>query len=125
MSEERRNKGNLRERTKAFALRVIRLYAALPKTGAARVMGEQILRSGTSVGAQYREGWRSRSDAEFVSKLQSGLQELEETQYWMELLVEGGLVEAQRLEGLMAEGDELAAMLMSSVKTVKERLKKL
>jgi len=69
------------ERTKAFALRIIRLYTALPKSTEAQVIGKQVLRSGTSVGAHVREGKRSRSDAELVSKIEGGLQELEETVY--------------------------------------------
>jgi four helix bundle protein len=81
---------DLKTRTKAFALRVIRLYSALPQTPVAQVIGKQLLRSGTSVGAHYREGARSRSDAEFISKLEGALQELEETAYWLELLGESG-----------------------------------
>jgi four helix bundle protein len=78
---------DLRARTKAFALAVVRLYARLPKTSAeGQVPGRQMLRSGTSVGAHYREAYRSRSDAEFISKIEGGLQELEETTYWLELL---------------------------------------
>jgi len=69
---------DLRERTKQFALRIIRLYAALPKSAVAQVVGKQMLRSGTSVGAHYREAWRARSDAEFVSKMEGALQELDE-----------------------------------------------
>jgi four helix bundle protein len=92
---------DLRSRTKQLALRIIRLYGALPGTTVAHVLGKQLLRSGTSVGAQYREGYRARSSAEYVSKLQSGLQELEETSYWLELLAEGGLVPAERLAELV------------------------
>ena len=75
------DKYDLRARTKAFALRVIRLYVALPKTTEAQVIGKQVLRSGTSVGALYREAKRARSTSEFVSKIEGGLQELEETVY--------------------------------------------
>lgn len=83
---------DLRVRTKAFALRIIRVFGALPRTIEAQVIGKQVLRSGTSVGAHYREACRARSDAEFVSKIEGGLQELEETCYWLELLVESGIV---------------------------------
>src|SRR4051794_33106305 len=83
---------DLRKRTKQYALRVIRLYTALPTTTQAQVIGKQLLRSGTSVGAHYREGCRARSTAEFVNKLQGGLQELEETSYWLELLAESGIL---------------------------------
>jgi four helix bundle protein len=86
MSDQRHD---LRTRTKQFALRIIRLFGALPDTVVAQVLGKQVLRSGTSVGAHYREGHRARSTAEFVSKLEVGLQELDETSYWLELLVEG------------------------------------
>jgi four helix bundle protein len=78
---------DLRTRTKQFALRIIRLYGALPSGNVAQVLGKQLLRSGTSVGAHYREGCRARSTAEFVSKLEVGLQELDESAYWLELLV--------------------------------------
>ena len=83
---------DLRKRTKAFALRIVRMYVSLPKTSEAQVLGKQVLRSGTSPGAQYREAYRSRSTAEFTSKIEGGLQELEETAYWLELLVESGIV---------------------------------
>ena len=109
------------KRTKVFALRVIRLYAALPKTTEAQIVGKQVLRSGTSVGAHVREGKRSRSDAELISKIEGGLQELEETVYWLELLGESGIVKAERLDELMKEADELIAILVTSAKTVKQR----
>ncbi|HEY0049727.1 MAG TPA: four helix bundle protein [Pyrinomonadaceae bacterium] len=79
---------DLKTRTKSFALRIIKLYKALPNTVEAQIIGKQILRSGTSAGAQYREGTRARSNAEFISKIESALQELEETAYWLELLIE-------------------------------------
>lgn len=81
MTEEKGK--DLKLRTKNFALRIIKLFSALPKQTEAQVIGKQILRSGTSVGAQYREACRARSDAEFISKIESGLQELEETMYWL------------------------------------------
>jgi len=108
-------------RTKEFALRVVRLYSALPKTTEAQVLGKHVLRSGTSVGAQLREGKRSRSDAEMISKTEGALQELEETVYWFELLTESGIVKAQSLAPLMKEADELTAILVTSVKTMKSR----
>ena len=113
--------GDLKQRTKDFALRIIRLYCSLPKTTEAQVLGRQILKSGTSVGAHYREGMRARSDAEFISKLEGGLQELEETEYWLELLSESHIVEAEKLSELFQEANELMAMLTASVKTVKKR----
>jgi four helix bundle protein len=111
---------DLRERTKAFALRIVRLYSSLPKTGLAQVLGRQVLRSGTSVGAQYREACRARSTAEFISKIESGLQELEETAYWLELLSDSGVVPAKRLASLQQEADELTAILASSAMTAKK-----
>jgi four helix bundle protein len=111
---------DLRKRTKDFALRIIRLYQALPKTNEARILGYQVLRSGTSVGANFGEGVRARSSAEFVSKMETALQELEETAYWLELLQEIGAV-GSRLENLLKETDELTAILVASVKTVKRR----
>jgi four helix bundle protein len=112
---------DLRTRTKAFALRIIRLYASLPKTTEAQVLGKQILRSGTSVGAHYHEARRARSTAEFVSKIEGGLQELEETIYWLDLLIESKIVSASRLDDLHSEAEELTAILVSSVKTAKLR----
>lgn len=112
---------DLRERTKVFALRIIRLYASLPKTTEAQVIGKQLLRSGTSVGAHYREAHRSKSTADFISKMEGGLQELDETAYWLELLTEGGIVPAQRLADLQKETDELIAIFVASVKTAKSR----
>lgn len=109
------------ERTKAFALRIVRLYAALPKTTEAQVLGKQVLRSGTSVGAHVREGKRGRSDAEMISKTEGALQELEETGYWLELLGESGIVKANLLKDLMKEADELTAILVTSAKTMKAR----
>ena len=110
---------DLKFRTKSFALRIIKLYSALPKTTEAQVIGKQILRSGTSVGAQYAEATRARSTAEFVSKIESGLQELEETLYWMELLVDSGIFKVEKLQNLQKEAEELMAILVSSVKTAK------
>jgi len=118
MNERPRDIG---ERTKAFALRIVRLYAALPKTTEAQVIGKQVLRSGTSVRAHVREGKRSRSNAELISKIESGLQELEETVYWLELLVESKIVTADRIKNLLNEADELIAILVTSVKTLKQR----
>jgi four helix bundle protein len=111
----------LRERTTDFALRTIRLHSAIPKTVAAQVIGKQVLRSGTSVGAQYREARRARSRAEFVSKMDAALQELEETDYWLELLVKGTIVPAKRLADLRAETKELIAIFTASSKTAKSR----
>ena len=112
---------DLRERSTEFALRVIRLYAALPKNSVAQVLGKQVLRSGTSVGAQYREAHRARSTSEFISKMGGALQELEETGYWLDLLVRGNVVSAKRLADLRRETDELTAIFFSSIRTARKR----
>ena len=112
---------DLGRRTKSFALRIIRLYGALPKSTVAQVLGTQILRSGTSVGSHYREGSRGRSNAEFISKLEGGLQELEETTYWMELIIEANILGGARLATLMDEARQLNAILTTCVKRAKLR----
>ncbi len=114
---------DLRRRTKLFALRIIRLFNALPTTTAAQVIGKQLLRSGTSVGAHYREGTRARSNAEFISKLEGGLQELEESAYWLELLADADILHAGSLADILKEADELTAILVTCVKNAKQRMK--
>jgi four helix bundle protein len=111
----------LSDRSKQFALRIIRLFSALPNTDLARVIGKQLLRSGTSVGANYREACRARSNAELISKLGIVTQELDETIYWMELLVEGEVVPAARLAELQTEAEELLKIFVTSIKTTKQR----
>lgn len=110
---------DLRERTKKFALRIIKVYQSLPKTGEAQVLGKQVLRSGTSVGAQYREACRAKSPADFVNMMGGALKELDETAFWLELLVEGGIVPAAKLKDLQKETDELIAIFVSSINTSK------
>ena len=114
-----KEKQDLKVRTKQFALRKIRLYTSLPKTTAAQVMGRQALNSGTSVGAQYREAQRAKSDADFISKVEGSLQELDETAYWLELLRDSGMVSAEKLHPLLKETDELTAIFVTIVKKVK------
>src|SRR6266567_3057742 len=111
---------DLRTRTRQYAVRIIRLFCALPKTIEAQVLGKQLLRCGTSVGAHYREGHRARSTAEFISKLEGGLQELDETAYWLDLLVEGDIIPENRLADLLQETNELTAILVTCVKRAKE-----
>jgi four helix bundle protein len=111
---------DLRDRTKAFALRIIRMSAVVPRSPAGDIIGKQVLRSGTSVGAHYREACRSRSVAEFISKMEGGLQELDETAYWLELLADGAVVPAKRLADLRKETDELLAIFTASVRTAKK-----
>jgi four helix bundle protein len=107
---------DLRNRTLRFALRIVRMFGSLPKTAPALVIGKQVLRSGTSVGANYREAYRGRSKAEFIAKCGDSLRELEETAYWLELLVEGELVTAAKLAPLRQECDELTAIFVTIVK---------
>src|SRR6516162_428664 len=116
---QRAGRVDLRVRTKQFALRVIRLFAALPRRPEADVIGKQVLRSGTSVGANFREAHRARSDAEFLAKLGDCLKELEETCYWLELLVEGEIVPPDRLAPLQDECNQLIAILTTISKKVK------
>lgn len=106
---------DLKVRTKEFALRIIRLYSALPPKLEAQILGKQVLRSGTSVGAQYREAGRARSAAEYISKVQGSLQELEETAYWLELLVESQIIDSEKLKGLLQETSELIAIFTTLV----------
>ncbi len=106
-------------RTKEFALRVIRLYCSLPKSTQAQVLGKQALRSGTSVGANFREAKRSRSKSEFIAKVGDCLKELDETSYWLELLVESGIISSAKMKGLYQECDELIAILTTISKKTK------
>jgi four helix bundle protein len=110
---------DLRVRTKKFALRMIKLYQSLPETGEAQVIGKQVLRSGTSVGAQYRDARRAKSPADFVNMMGGSLKELDETAYWLELLVEGEIIPAAKLADLQKETDELTAIFVSSINTSK------
>src|ERR1039457_5044454 len=108
---------DLRSRTKLFARRVIRLYAALPKTDVvAQVLGKQMLRSGTSVGANYREAYRARSKAEFISKTGDCLKEADETLYWLDLILDESFVRPHRLQPLLREADELVAIFTTIAK---------
>jgi four helix bundle protein len=111
---------DLQDRTKRFALNVIRTFATIRKTTEAQVLAKQILRSGTSVGANYREAYRGRSKAEFIAKCGDSLRELEETAYWLELLVDGKIVAAETLADLRRECDELIAIFVTILKRSKE-----
>jgi four helix bundle protein len=111
----------LEARTKEYARRVIRLYSSLPRSGAAQVIGHQLLRSGTSIGANCREAMRSRSKAEFNAKLGDSLKEASESEYWLELLSGESLVQPKRLQPLVEETRELLAMLIASIKTARGR----
>jgi four helix bundle protein len=112
---------DLKPRTKWYALRVIHMFTALPRTEVARVLGRQVLRSGTSVGANYREAYRARSTSEFISKLGDCLKELEETGYWLELLVDSGSVSSRKMAALLQETNELLAIFTTISKKTKAR----
>jgi four helix bundle protein len=111
---------DLRERTKQFALRIIRMFAALPKTTVAQVLGKQVLRSGTSIGANYREAFRGRSKAEFIAKCGDSLREVEETAYWLELLAESEIVPVGKLASIRQDYDELIAIFVTILKRSRE-----
>ena len=119
MDDEGQNPPDLSERTKVFALRVIKMFSALLKSEVARVLGKQILRSGTSVGANYREAHRARSKAEFIAKVGDCLKELDETAYWLELLSESAIVPVPKLASLRDECDQLLAIFTTISKKAK------
>lgn len=125
MGKKGDKKQDLRERTKVFASHIIRLYVSLPRRRTeVAVVGKQMLRSGTSVAANYREASRARSDAEFVSKIETCTQEADETQLWLELLRDDcGIVDLE-LEFLHQEADELIAIFTVMSKSVKARMKR-
>jgi len=109
----------LRTRTKTFALRIIRLTEALPDNGVGRVIKGQLLRCGTSVGANYRSAKRAKSTADFISKMGTVEEEADESMYWMELIVESDLMKESLVSPLYQEADEILAMVVASIKTAK------
>ncbi len=113
----------LRKRTGEFALRVIRLFRALPEEEA-RIIGKQMLRSGTSVAANYRAVCRARSSREFISKMGVVVEEADETVFWLELLVESGIVARPLLDSLLTEANELLAIFAASQRTARARSRK-
>jgi four helix bundle protein len=111
---------DLRQRTKEFALQIVWMFSGLPKTTEAQVLGKRALRSGTSVGANYCEAYRARSEPEFIAKCGDSLRELEETAYWLELLVDGRIVAPEKLNNLRQECSELIAIFVTILKRSKE-----
>jgi four helix bundle protein len=109
----------LRQRTKDYAVRIVRLVRALKRSDEGQIIGRQLLRSGTSVGANYRAACRARSKAEFAAKMGIVLEETDESPFWLELILETGLMKPHRLASLLAETNELIAIFASSLKTVK------
>ncbi len=110
----------LKHRTKAFAIRIVKLFRSLPKTEEARIIGRQVLRSGTSVAANYRAVCRARSKAEFISKIGVVVEEADETVFWLEMLVETKIVPAQKLADLLKEANELLAIFAASQRTARK-----
>lgn len=119
MSEGLSKPEELRNRTKRFALRIIRLFQHLPHSGEAQVIGKQLLRAGTSVGANYRAAGRARSKAEFVSKIGVVVEEADEVVFWLECLMESGIVKPGLLTSLLAEANELLAIFAASQRTAR------
>src|SRR5438270_4013686 len=112
---------DLKDRTREYSLRVIRLYSSLPQSPVAQVIGKQLLRSGTSVGANYREGIRARSRSEYAAKLNIALMELEESLYWLELLEGANVFPARKLASLKSETSELSAIFVCLIKRFRPR----
>ena len=113
------DENDLRQRTQEFGLWVVQMFSQLPKTTEGQVLGKQMLRSGTSVGANYREAYRGRSKSEFIAKCGDSLRELEETAYWLELLVQATIVPPETLGALARECDELVAIFVTTLKRSK------
>ena len=113
---------DLRDRTFDFAMRIVRMFAALPKTDLATTLGKQVLRSGTSVGANYREAHRGRSKPEFISKIGDCLKELDETSYWLDLLAHANILPPARLSNLQDETHQLLAIFTTIAKKSKANL---
>ena len=110
----------LKDRAKQFAIRIVKLFRALPKTDEARVIGKQVLRSGTSVGANYRAVCRARSNAEFIAKIGIVVEEADETVFWLEVLVQTEIVSAKQMKSLLDEANELLAIFAASQRTSKQ-----
>lgn len=117
------NEADLKRRTKQFGLEVIKLVGSLPATSTARTIGNQLLRSGMSVGANYRAACRGKSKADFVAKVGISLEEADECMYWMELLEEARIIPGERVKVLVKEANELVAIFTASIKTARAHLR--
>lgn len=113
------NPDDFKRKTRAFAIRVIRLVQALPKLSVGDVLGKQLLRCGTSVGANYRAACRAKSRADFIAKMKIVEEECDESLYWMDLLIESEQVKAALLRDLMKEAEEILALVVASIKTAR------
>ena len=109
----------MKARTKAYAVRIVKLVQALPRNRECDILGGQLLRAGTSVGANYRAVCRAKSTADFINKLRIVEEECDESLFWMEILTETGLVKSSRLRNLMLEGEEILRIVVSSAKTAR------
>jgi len=118
------NEEELKKRTKQFALRIMKLVAALPKSIEGRAIGNQLVRSGTSVGANYRAACKGRSKAEFIAKLGIVEEEADESAYWMELIIEGNLLQKSAVEPLLKEANEIVAIMAASRKSAARKREK-
>jgi len=116
------NADDLKKRLKIFALRIIKLSESLPNNVTGKTLGNQIIRSGTSPGANYRSACLGKSDKDFLNKLKMVEEELDETLYWLELIVESGLVKSNLLDDLIKENQELFKIIVSSIITMKKKL---
>jgi four helix bundle protein len=112
---------DLKKRLKQYALRIINLYESLPKTGAVHIITHQLVRSGTSPGAQYYEACRAKSNADFISKIEGALQELDESSYWLDLLIEGDFVTENKLKPLCDETQELISIFVTMALRAKSK----
>jgi len=117
------NQEEMKQRTKLFALGVIRLVESLPKERTAEVLGRQLLRSGTSVGSNYRSACRAKSIVDFISKMGIVEEEVDESLYWMELFIEAGIEVGINMKALMREAGELLAITVASIKTARKNKK--
>ena len=109
----------LKAKTKAFAIRIVKMFRSLPRTDDARILGKQVLRSGTSTGANYRAGCRARSKAEFIARMGIVVEEADKTVFWLELLVDTEIVKGERMAPLLSEANELLAIFAASQATAK------
>src|SRR5437870_8671745 len=123
VAETATSAGDFRQRTFEFGIRVIRLVESPPKTDGARVIGKQLLRAGTAVGANYRAAARARSRADFIAKMGIVEEECDESLYWLEMLVELDLINADRSKELRSEGNEILAIVVASIRTARSNRK--
>ena len=120
-AEKFKYRDELKQRTKQFTLRVIKLYQSLPKTTEAQIIGKQLFRSGTSVGANYRAACRARSNAEFHSKISIVIEEADETMFWLEILWEANIIKQELLQSLYKENEEIVKIMVTSRKNSEKK----